>query len=404
MDAPPPRSKRTLGWVATTNFGEGLPWSVLHQMGTEFITDRGGTPTQIASTSLFHSAVTFKFLWSPVVDLFGTKRGWLLATQLLLAGGMAAIAATTALPGFGLFWIVAAAFAVLHATHDIACDGFYIEALDRKDQALYSGVRIAAFKVATILGSSVLVTLVATKSWVLAFGAAGVCMAATALINAAILPRPAEVPAKEREKTKGYAFLGAYKTFLLQPKALLVLSFMFFYRLGDIMMFAMSKPLLRDIGIGLGQRGLLNGLGTGAQIAGALIGGAYIARRGLARSLIPILYLQNLAIPIYIAMAVTKPQFSIVLPLYLVEQLVAGIGSTGMTVFLMQRVRGGFSASHYAFATAIVSLGATLSGYISGPLDQHFGHPIFFTIAFVASWPALILVWFVPKAPIEATA
>jgi PAT family beta-lactamase induction signal transducer AmpG len=401
-EAPPPqRSRRTLAWTATTNFGEGLPWSVLHQMGTEFITERGGTPTQIASTSLFHLAVTFKFLWSPIVDLFGTKRGWVIATQLLMAGGMAAIAATTAVPGFGLFWVVAALFAVLHATHDIACDGFYIQALDRKDQALYAGVRMAAFRVAMILGSSVLVTFVATTSWVLAFCAAGACMVATALINAAIMPRPAEASSAEKKGSVGHAFWGAYKTFLAQPKALLVLLFMFFYRLGDIMMFAMSKPMLRDIGIGLGQRGILNGLGTATAIAGALIGGGIIARRGLAQTLIPILYLQNLAIPIYIALAVTKPPFAIVLPMYLVEQLVAGIGAAGQTVFLMQRVRGGFSASHYAFATAIVSLGSTLSGYISGPLNQHFGHPIFFTIAFVASWPALILVWFVPRTPIE---
>ena len=95
MDAPEKRSRRTLLWVSTANFGEGLPWSVLHQMGTEFITDRGGTPTQIGSTSLFHLAVTFKFLWSPLVDLFGTKRGWVLALQVALGGGMMAIAAAT---------------------------------------------------------------------------------------------------------------------------------------------------------------------------------------------------------------------------------------------------------------------------------------------------------------------
>jgi PAT family beta-lactamase induction signal transducer AmpG len=79
------------------------------------------------------------------------------------------------------------------------------------------------------------------------------------------------------------------------------------------------------------------------------------------------------------------------------------MGNSAHIVFLIQRCRGVFSASHYAFATAVVSLGSTLSGYASGPLNQHFGHPIFFTLAFVASWPALVLVWFVPKEPIEAT-
>jgi PAT family beta-lactamase induction signal transducer AmpG len=397
----PPRSGRTLAWVATTNFGEGLPWSVLHQMGTEFITDRGGTPTQISSTSLFHLAVTFKFLWSPVVDMFGSKRAWVVATQLVLAGGMAAIGVATSAPTFALFWAVASLFALVHATHDIACDGFYIDALDERKHALYSGVRVSGFRVAMILGSSVLVTFVATKSWVLAFVAAGAFMLATALLNAVIMPRPT---AARASVSKGRAFWTAYRSFFSQPQAKVVLAFMFFYRLGDIMMFAMSKPLLRDIGVNLAHRGVLNGFGTGAFIAGSLGGGAIIARLGLRRTLVPLLYLQNLAIPLYVAMAILKPTYPQVFAIVMVEQLVSGMGNSAHIVFLIQRCRGVFSASHYAFATAIVSLGSTLSGYVSGPLNQHFGHPVFFTVAFVASWPALVLVWFVPKDPVEATA
>jgi PAT family beta-lactamase induction signal transducer AmpG len=397
------RSRRTLAWVFSTNFGEGLPWSVLHQMGTELITDRGGTPTQIASTSLFHLAVTFKFLWSPVVDLFARMRSWVIVLQLLLAGGMVAIAGATTWPGFSLFWVVASFFAVVHATHDVACDGFYIEALDPKEHALFAGVRSAGFRVAMILGASVLVTFVAPKSWVLAFVVAGAFMGATALVNAAIMPRPPR-PAAAPPGARGPAFLLAYRSFLKQPQAPIVLAFMFFYRLGDIMMFAMSKPLLRDIGVNLAHRGVLNGFGTGAFIVGSLLGGAIIARIGLERALVPLLYLQNLAIPLYIAMAVWKPTYPGVFAIVMVEQFVSGMGSSAQMVFLIQRSRGVFSASHYAFATAIVSLGSTLSGYVSGPLNQHFGHPLFFTIAFVASWPALILAWFVPKAPVEATA
>jgi PAT family beta-lactamase induction signal transducer AmpG len=251
-----------------------------------------------------------------------------------------------------------------------------------------------------ILGSSVLVTKVATRSWVLAFVVAGAFMFVTALVNSAIMPHPPELP-ETRARSRAAEFWDAYQTFLAQPNAKVVLSFMFFYRLGDIMMFAMSKPLLRDIGVDLGHRGLLNGFGTGAFILGGLVGGAVIARRGLRRTLVPMLYLQNLAIPLYIAMAILKPTFPQVFAIVMAEQLISGIGNAAHVVFLIQRCRGVFSASHYAFATAIVSLGSTLSGYVSGPLNQHFGHPLFFTIAFVASWPALALVWFVPKDPVE---
>jgi PAT family beta-lactamase induction signal transducer AmpG len=316
---------------------------------------------------------------------------------------MMAIAAVTSASGFTLFWVVASLFAVLHATHDIACDGFYIQALDRKDQALYAGVRVAAFRIAMILGSSLLVKYVATVSWFLAFGAAAAAMLATALINVFVMPRPPTPTEVPKVASKGPAFWTAYRTFLQQPQAVLVLSFMFLYRLGDIMMFAMSKPLLRDIGVDLGHRGTLNGWGTFVFIVGGLAGGAVIARLGLRRTLVPMLYLQNLAIPLYVLLAVVKPAFGTVVLIVLVEQLVSGIGNAGHVVFLIQRSRGVFSASHYAFATAVVSLGSTLSGYVSGPLNQHFGHPIFFTIAFVASWPALVLVWFVPKSPVEAS-
>jgi PAT family beta-lactamase induction signal transducer AmpG len=349
--------------------------------------------------------VTFKFLWSPVVDLFGRKRSWVIATQVVLAGGMMAVAAASQAQGFTLFWIVASLLAVVHATHDIACDGFYIQALDRHDQALYAGVRTAAFRVAMIVGSSALVVLAGRTSWLLGFGAAGVVMLATAMVNALVLPHPPERRPEEATlpAAKASAFWAAYKSFLAQPQAAAVLSFMFFYRLGDIMMFAMSKPLLRDIGIDTAHRGVLNGLGTFIFILGSLAGGGLIARRGLSRTLVPILYLQNLAIPLYIAMALLKPGFAGVAAIVLVEQLVSGIGASAHVVFLIQRCRGVFSASHYAFATAVVSLGSTLSGYASGPLNQHFGHPIFFTLAFVAGWPALVLVWFVPKDAVEVT-
>src|SRR5262249_14668143 len=154
-----------------------------------------------------------------------------------------------------------------------------------KDQALYAGVRVAAFRVAMILGSSILVTKVATKSWALAFVVAGGFMLVTALVNAAIMPHPREPAEAAKGRSKAGEFWEAYQTFLAQPHARVVLSFMFFYRLGDIMMFAMSKPLLRDIGVDLGHRGILNGWGTGAFIAGSLVGGGIIARLSLRRTL-----------------------------------------------------------------------------------------------------------------------
>jgi MFS transporter, PAT family, beta-lactamase induction signal transducer AmpG len=395
--AAPARPRRTLLWTVSSYFGEGLPWSFLHQMATEFLTAIGASKTAIGSTSLFHLAVTLKFVWSPLVDLVGRKRRWLLATQGVLGVGMLLTALTLQGSDLTLFWVLLALLSVVHATHDIACDGFYLSALDERDRALFSGVRNAAFRAATIVGSSLLVYLAGRTSWMLAFACAGVLMLLVAIFNARLLPHPAE--RRSEGVARSTAFLTAYRTFFTQPGAARVLSFILLYRLGDIMMFSMSKPLLRDIGIDTAARGLLNGAGILASISGSLAGGAIIARKGLGRCLVPMTYVQSLAIPLYIVLAVVQPALPGVISIVVLEQLCAGIGVSASAVFLMQIAHPSFSASHFAFATAVVSLGSSLSGYISGPLDEALGHPVFFTLAFVASWPSLVLVHGVPKQP-----
>ena len=399
-----PRAKRALLWTSTTYFGEGLPWSFLHQMGTEFLTAIGASKTAIGSTSLLHLAVTFKFAWSPALDLFGKRRTWLWVLQLVLGLGMFVVAGVAPSRNMTAFWVILSALAVVHATHDIACDGFYLQALDEREQALYSGTRLGAYRLALIVGSSVLVYLAGKTNWLYGFGAAGVLMIVTALVNAFVMPHPPERDPRDASGSphrSAVAFVDAFRSFLTQPQASLVLSFMLFYRLGDIMMFAMSKPLLRDLGVGTAQRGVLNGVGTAASILGVIVGGGFVARRGLARSLVPLIYLQNLAIPLYIGMAVWRPHLAGITAIVLAEQLVSGFGIAGSTVFLMQRCRRAFSASHFAMATSVVSLASTFSGWASGPLNERLGHPWFFTVAFLASIPSLVLVLLVPKTPIE---
>ncbi|HEY4392804.1 MAG TPA: MFS transporter [Polyangia bacterium] len=401
------RSKRALLWTSTTYFGEGLPWTFLHQMGTEFLTEIRASSTQIGSTSLLHLAVTFKFLWSPLLDLFGKRRAWVWGLQALLGLGMFAVAWIAPSRNLTAFWLAMAAMSVVHATHDIACDGFYLQALDKHDQALYAGTRLGAYRLALLVGSFPLVHLAGTRGWLWGFGAAGVLMIVTALVNAVVMPHPPErdpreaaAPTRARHGSPR-AYLEAFRSFLAQPQAPLVLAFLLCYRLGDIMMFAMSKPLLRDLGIDTVHRSNLNGFSIGSSILGVIVGGLFAARYGLKRTLVPLIYAQNLAIPLYIAMAVFKPHLSTITGIVIVEQFVGGLGMAGANVFMMQRCRRAFSASHFAMATSVVSLASTFSGYLSGPLNDRLGHPLFFTVAFAASIPSLILVLFVPKTPLE---
>jgi MFS transporter, PAT family, beta-lactamase induction signal transducer AmpG len=403
----PARSKRALLWTSTTYFGEGLPWSFMHQMAMQFLTEIRASNTAVGMTSALHFATMLKFLWSPIVDLFGRLRTWVWVMQIILALGMFGVASLSGHGNsFGL-WFGLGTLAILLATHDIACDGFYLQALDRRGQSLYSGTRIAAFQVAKIVGSSVLVVLAARRGWRMGFSAAGVLMLLTAATNRAVMPRPTEQhPTEARPHAgttaKARAFGEAYLTFVFQPNAALVLGFLIFYRIGDIMMFGMAQPFLRDIGVDTKHRGILVGFSITASIVGAIVGGAIVARKGLGRCLIPMTFLQNLAIPLYFGLAIVKPRFAGILPVVLLEQFVAGVGQTAFSVFQMQRCRADFSAAHFAFVTAIVGGVSALSGIFAGPLSTWVGWPTFFTLCFAASIPSLLLVFWVPKTPIEA--
>jgi PAT family beta-lactamase induction signal transducer AmpG len=397
-----------LAWVSSTYFGQGLPWSFIHQMGTDYLTAVRAPIEQVGYTSWLHLATTLKFLWSPLVDMAGTRRRWMVVMQVLLGVGMLGVAAVTRTSGLGMFWLALSGLAIMHATHDIACDGYYMLALSRRDQALYSGARVAAFRVAMWVGSSVLITLAGMRSWPIAFGAAGILMMLVGATNAVFVPHVDEPTRLKRGETPAAGaprvgtFAQAFLTFFGQPHAVVVLLFILTFKLGDIMMFAMSRPLLRDIGITTAQRGVIGTPQLWSQIAGAIFAGWWLARWGIERVLIPIVFIMNLVIPLYVVMAWTAPSLPWVVTIVVIEQFAGGMGATAQTVYLMQRCRRAFSASHYAFATAVVAIGTTLSGAFSGHLNKAVGHRWYFILCFAFGIPSMILVLLVPKQPIEA--
>ncbi len=411
-------SRKKAVWIVTSYLGEGLPWSVMHQMVTEYLTSIHASLEQIGSTSLLHIGTTLKPVWSPIVDVYGSKRAWMIAMQGALGVAMATLAAFAGGDSLRIVWVILAGMSVLSAAHDIACDGAYMLGLDARERAFHSGTRQAAFRAAMILGGSGLVWLAGyAGSWRLAFGLAGGIMATLALVNAFVLPHASPPPRRSgapalsapggpatrafEGPTLATSFFESYRSFLTQPQAVRVLLFMLLYKIGDVMMFAMSKPLLRDLGVSTAQRGIINGVGTGVFVFGSFVGGIVIARRGLDRTLIPLTYFQNLCIPLYAGMALLRPPLEGIVAVVVIEQFASAVGTAANMVFLMQRCRGTFSASHYAFATALVGLMSTFSGTASGWIDARVGHAWFFMIAFACSLPAMALALVVPRGPLE---
>ncbi len=426
----PPRSAGTVAWTSSTYFAEGLPWSVLHQIASEFFTAAGLPPSQVGYTSALHLTSSLKFLWSPIVDLFGTLRRWMLATQALLGllmGVLAVLAHDLALStgdkDTTFIWLVLIAIGVASATHDIACDGYYMDALDKDAQARHAGTRVAAFRVAMLVGNSGLVYLGGRYNWLLGFGLAAGLMLALAVAHRVFLPQSAservrrEVARPERTGAERAAHVReAYLSFLRQDRAVVVVLFLLTYKLGDALMFNMSKVMLRDLGVSTAERGVINGFGTVASIVGAMLGGAWIARTSLTRAIAPITILMCATQPLYLLIAAPSlpmsaasladapayfnawmaPSLSMITLIMIIEQLCGGMAVAAQMVFLMRRCHPDHKAAHFAFGTAIFAISQMVTGTYSGWIYQAQGPLVYFALACVACIPCLILLRWVP--------
>jgi MFS transporter, PAT family, beta-lactamase induction signal transducer AmpG len=148
-------------WIPSLYFTEGLPYAVVIFVSVIMYKRLGISNADIALyTSWLYLPWVIKPLWSPLVDVLGKKRNWIIAMQLIIGAGMAAVGLTIPMPDFFqftliIFWLIAFS----SATHDISADGFYMLALKESQQSFFVGIRSTFYRVAMIVGQGLLVIL-----------------------------------------------------------------------------------------------------------------------------------------------------------------------------------------------------------------------------------------------------
>lgn len=407
-------SKRSpWAWIPTLYFAEGIPYFIVNVISVTMFKRLGMSNGDLALfTSLLYLPWVIKPLWSPFVDIIRTKRWWILSMQALITLGFAALAFTARPGAFALSLIFFYIVAFASATHDIAADGFYMLALDERDQSAFVGIRSTFYRIASVFGQGVIVVCAGLleekfgdipKAWELTLGLSSLLFALLALSHWRFLPKPAsDLPASSSTSSLMGDFARSWTTFFKKKGVWLALAFMLLYRLPEALSVKILTPFLLDpseaggLGLTTAQSGLVYGtVGVIALTVGGILGGLFAARYGLRKSMWPMSLSLALPCVVYLMMALMQP-----LPLWCIYLLVAidqfgyGFGFTAYMLFMMQFSEGEFKTSHYAICTAFMALSMMVPGLFAGWLQEALGYVGFFIIVMVCCLATIFVTYF----------
>lgn len=420
-----PSIKSPISWVPTLYFAMGVPFVALSLVSVLMFSDLGISDAKIAFwSSLIILPYTLKPLWSPLLELYKTKKFFVILTQLITAISFVLIALSLPLPSFFNYAIaLMGVMAFSGATHDIAADGVYMQELNTEQQAKYIGWQGAFYNLAKIITNGALVFLAgslsdqygALKAWMIMMAICGVMMLLLAIYHVSFLPSTAQNPANQHlqpEDTLSGGIKEVIVSFFKKKHVIYYILFIIFYRFAEGYAMKIAPLFLKapisggGLGLSTQDIGLLYGtFGTAAFIIGSLSSGYFIASQGLKKVILPLVAIFNIPFAVYLLLAIFQPtQLGLIGAGIVLEYFGYGFGFVGLTLYMMQEVAAGeHKMAHYAFATGIMNLGVMIPGMMSGLLSDTLGYKNFFIWVMIATIPIFILTLKLPFTSLENT-
>jgi PAT family beta-lactamase induction signal transducer AmpG len=412
MSKPEKRLFHPALWVPTLYTAEGLPFVMVNVVAVLMYKSLGFADGRIAFfTSLVTVPWAIKPLWGPLVEMFRTKKAFVLATEV--GGGLCfgLLALSLHLPDlFTWTLIFFGLIAINSSVHDTAADGVYITTLSATDQARYVGWQGAFYNVGKILSQGGFVWIAGSlekaygpvTAWTLAMGGFGLLMITVAGWHAIFLPQGARL---KRDRSGWQTFLDVIVTFFQKKYIIWGILFLVLYRFAEgqaikiVPLFMRATRASGGLGLSTQDIGLMYGiLPPIAFILGSIVAGYFTAGRGLRKSLLVLCAGFNIPFAVYLALALVQPKdLTLITGLLSLEYLGYGFGFIGLQLFMMQQIAPGpYRTAHYAFATSLMNLGFLIPSAVSGFLSDKLGYQEFFIWVMAATIPSFLVSWLVP--------
>ncbi|MEP7084290.1 MAG: AmpG family muropeptide MFS transporter [Betaproteobacteria bacterium] len=379
-------------------FSSGLPLFILLNLLAAWLRSEGVDLKSIGLFALIQFPYTWKFLWAPLMDRYalghlGRRRGWMLATQVLLLLAVAA---------FGLFnprtdlWTIAALAALVaffSASQDIVLDAYRREILSDDEQGLGTAIHVNAYKLAGLIPGSLSLILADHLPWATVFLVTALFMI-PGMITTLLVAEPPVYGAPPR--TLHDAVVLPFREFLRRSgwrQALLVLSFIFLYKLGDSMATALATPFYLDLGFSKTDIGLIaKNAGLWLNVAGGLIGGIWLVKLGINRGLWVFGVIQAVVIIGFAWLAEMGPNKAALALVIGAEAFGVGLGTAAFTAFIARSTDPRYTATQFALFTSLASVPRTFANAATGYIVAQTGWFGFFLICTALAIPGLLLL------------
>ena len=391
-------NRRMLICVAT-GFSSGLPLYLLLNLLPAWLRSEQVDLKQIGLFALIQLPYTWKFLWSPLMDRYGLpvlgrRRGWMLLTQILLL---------LSIPAFGFFhpardlwsiaW-VAIAVAFFSASQDIVLDAYRREILPDPELGLGNAVYVNAYRISSLVPGALALILADLLPWDTVFALTALFMlpgiAMTLLVTEPMISRLAP-------KTLREAVVEPFHEFITRAgwkEALLVLLFIFLYKLGDSMATALATPFYLDLGFTKTEIGVIaKNAGLWASVAGGMLGGLWMVKIGINRGLWLFGAVQLVSILGFAWLAwENRPDRLLLAGVIAFEALGVGLGTAAFVAYIARATDPRYTATQFALFTSLAALPRTAVNATTGWIVDAVGWLPFFLLCAVLALPGMALL------------
>lgn len=392
-----------------TGFSSGLPLYLLINLLPAWLRSEHIDLKSIGLFALIQFPYTWKFIWAPLVDRYtpatrwlGRRRGWMALTQLLLLAVIPLFGLFSPQQDIGSIALLATVIAVFSATQDIALDAYRRELLNEAELGLGNAVHVNAYRIASLVPGSLSLILADHLPWPSVFFVTALFMLPGVVATLFLSPNAKYETAPP--KTLQDAVIIPFQEFIGRKglvSALLILAFIFFYKLGDSMSTALATPFYLDLGFSKTEIGLIaKNAGLWPSVFGALVGGLWMVKLGINRALWLFGAVQLLSIVGFAILAKAGKDPLLLTAVISFEALGVGLGTAAFVAFIARTTDPRYTATQFALFTSLAAVPRTLVNASTGWLVEMLGWYDFFWLCFVLGIPGMLLLLYV--APWQA--